>query len=737
LSGPIHLLIILRRKITVPRPHDNLRGVVNSGRRLDGSHRPKSGARKGRMRHLRSLDACVLLLSAVALILVGPLRSSFATFPVIPFVSTLLLFMVPGLVTSRWLLGEHISAAVLVPVSFVLSAGIFAFCGVPVLMAHGSLELYLWIAGGILAASLVATAFGGFRRKPPTENDTPAGLSSSWLWIPFLFVSVVLASVSRTKEPLPYNDIWVYLAWVREFLATDKLAFHEPYFGNTLGASRAQINGWLLEQAALSRVSGIDAVELVLRYLTPTLVIMSLLAFYALARILLKSKVAALLAGCLYVLALLVRLTPRENLLGRVAEDKFTAGFLFLPVALAFAVLFLESRNLRYLMAFAFLCWAVVAVHPVGLAIIGLSAAGFGLLHLAVNWRENDAWIRTASLGAALLSVLLVPALYVLATGDSLAAVLQSADINASDPDVLANMVFVSPLYESRLLELGEDHYMVHPSRLLEPAILVTFSIGLPFLVLRLKRSLAAQLLLGMMLVPAAVCFVPPVATFLGNHVVLPGQMWRLAWPIPLAALLTLGWMIWEAARRAELRLNRLGLRRGITRLLPVAVVIAVMVAGTPVSLDEAKAVYRAGIGTQNSGRCFDPIFHWMRENIREVRVVLAPDMENTCIPAYSANANVVSLRGGLVFWVLPALQRRAPGQIDVPEGALDVQRFFSGSTLAEKVSILRRYEVDYVMLPADSPLDGSLDRQPGFTAIDTPSERYSLYAVDRNELGG
>ena len=89
------------------------------------------------------------------------------------------------------------------------------------------------------------------------------------------------------------------------------------------------------------------------------------------------------------------------------------------------------------------------------------------------------------------------------------------------------------------------------------------------------------------------------------------------------------------------------------------------------------------------------------------------------------------------MFWVLPALQRRAPGQIDVPDGALDVQRFFSGSTLADKVSILRRYEVDYLMLPADSPLDGSLDRQPGFTAIDTPSERYSLYAVDRNELGG
>jgi uncharacterized membrane protein len=240
-----------------------------------------------------------------------------------------------------------------------------------------------------------------------------------------------------------------------------------------------------------------------------------------------------------------------------------------------------------------------------------------------------------------------------------------------------------------------------------------------------------------MMLVPAAVCFVPPVATFLGNHVVLPGQMWRLAWSIPLAAFLTIGWMAWEATRRAELRLNRLGVTRGVTRFLPVAVVITIMAAATPVSLDEVKAVYHAVKGPQSSGRCFDPIFHWMQDNIKETSVVLAPDMENTCIPAYSATANVVSLRGGLILWVLPALERRAPGQVDAPQDALDVWKFFSRSTLAEKVRILRRYEVDYAMLPADSPLNRSLKRQPGFTAIDTPGEKYRLYAVDRSKLGG
>jgi hypothetical protein len=66
---------------------------------------------------------------------------------------------------------------------------------------------------------------------------------------------------------------------VRESLDAGNGAFREPYFGGHAGDSRAQINGWLFEQAALSRVSGIDPVDLVLGYLT------SLLAFSALARV--------------------------------------------------------------------------------------------------------------------------------------------------------------------------------------------------------------------------------------------------------------------------------------------------------------------------------------------------------------------------------------------------------------------------------------------------------------------
>ena len=153
-----------------------------------------------------------------------------------------------------------------------------------------------------------------------------------------------------------------------------------------------------------------------------------------------------------------------------------------------------------------------------------------------------------------------------------------------------------------------------------------------------------------------------------------------------------------------------------------------------------AKDVTRPGTGARNEGFGFmrDPIFYWIQDNITQPSVVVAPDAVSACIPAFSAKANVISLRGDMILNDLPALERLAPGRVDVPQGALDVERFFSSSTLGdEKLAILQRYEVDYVMLRANFLLNEQIRSQPGFTAIDTPGNKYNLYAVDRRRLGG
>jgi hypothetical protein len=642
----------------------------------------------------------------------------------------------PGALLVRWFARDLFPGPALLPAALALGVGLYGLVGVPALLLHLSLDLYLAVSGALLALFLIAAAVLAPRPEPGgsrERDETTPG--SRWLWAPFVLLGGVLVFLTGVEAPWVDGDTWNYLAWVRDHLEADRLGVYEPYFGNEAGASRALINGFLLEQAALSRLSGIDPVTLALRFLSPTLAAASLLAFYALGRRLFGAG-PALLAGCLYALFLLWHLDGAPPLfgrefLGRGIQDKGVARFLFLPVALCFAAGWLEERRLRYLLAFAFLCWAVVGVHPAGLAIIGLSVAGFGLLHVLANPRRPAAWAGATVLGAALLSILVVPASYVLLTGRALSSALYSADIGVTDPVVLANQVFVREEWMN-IFVLGDGSYIMHPSLALEPAIAAAYLLGVPFLLWQM-RGIPAQLLLGMLIAATVASYVPPVATFLGNEVVGPGQLHRLSWPIPLAAFLTLGWMLWAAVRWVA---GKFGLSARTTPIVALGLVLALAAATAPRAVPEIAGIYHYKEDlTGGPGARLDPAFRWMERNITEPSVVLAPDSENIVVPAYAAEATVVSFRGAPVLDNLEELERVSGEEIEVPQGARDVRAFYGGTSPEEQRGILRRHSVDYVLVPAGSALARDLERTLGLARLEVASERYALFAVDRAEL--
>ncbi|HEX2729778.1 MAG TPA: DUF6077 domain-containing protein, partial [Rubrobacteraceae bacterium] len=327
-------------------------------------------------RVLRASDSRMVALAIGAALLLMLLRDVSVAAPV-RFLCTMLLFMVPGVMVSRWFLREWSAGAAVVPVAFAISAGMFGILGVPMLMLNTSLNLYLIscavIVGVFLVAGIARTLAGA--SSEAEKGDVQADDSAGLLWGPFALLAAALTCVSWTKIPNLYDDMWVYLSYVRAFMGDEPLARYEPYFGELTGLARLKINGWMLEQAALARVSGLDPVVMVIKYLNPALVVVALLAFYSLARTLFKNNTAAVLAGCLYALYFLVQLSESVLPAGsefavRLAEDKYAARFLFLPLALVAAVLFLRSRRRRYLAAFGFLCWSVVTVHPVGIAVV-------------------------------------------------------------------------------------------------------------------------------------------------------------------------------------------------------------------------------------------------------------------------------------------------------------------------------------------------------------------------------
>src|SRR5215203_3426208 len=419
---------------------------------------------------LRWCETGVVLVVVAACAVVGPLRGVFATAPVLLLVATAVLFSTPGVLIVRWFCRDYFSGAALAPAAFVTSVGLFALLAVPMLILQTSLEAYLWSCGLMIAVCWLAALVMTFRpeQEDPGRDGVEPSDRGGLLWVPFAALIAALAYIARITSPSYYGDIWIYLSWVREYLGGDRLASVEPFFGSEVGLSRARINGWLLEQAAVSRVSGVDPVDLVFSYLNPALVVVAFLVFYALARILFESEKAALLSGCLYALFFLVhlsqsRITWGGELVQRLPEDKLVAKFLFLPLALAFAYAFLQGGTKRYFLGFSFLCCAVMAVHPIGLAIIGISMAGCALMHLAANPRSRAAWARISAMGITGVAIIAVPAILISSLTD-----------------------------ESLSNALADASYMMHPSLLLDPVIATAFLIGLPFLLWRLKRSLAA-----------------------------------------------------------------------------------------------------------------------------------------------------------------------------------------------------------------------------------------------------
>lgn len=686
-------------------------------REWSATHKER-GERKG---SFEPYYALLLVLAAVALVLLALSRGLglFAASPV-TFVAALVLFAVPGAVLAGLFAGKRDDCLRLpasVPAAFSLSVGLFGLLALPFLVLRWSLGAYLLVCGGVLVLSLLGAAIltlRGALASGTGSERTPDGLRTVWILRVFLAtMAAVLGATAVHVFHHPDGDMWAYLGFVQEFSDAD-----QPWSAG----GRYALNGWLFEQAALTRLAGLEPVSLVQDHLAPVMVVAALLAIYWLARILFESRTAALVVACVTAILCLVQTAGVENMMGgdlvdHATEDKYVTRFAFLPIALGIATLYARTRAWRYLFLFTFVCWSVVTVHPMGLLLVGVSVSGFSLVHLAFNLRDRQAWWVAGALGTAMASIGLPPALYLLATGNPYLFRMQGVD---------PRMTFLLDWAQNgeRLMVLGDGWYIMHPSFLLNPVILTALVLGVPFLIWRARKDVVAQLLLGMMLFVTFLLYFPPVSTLISAFTD-PWSLWRLAWPIELAALLTLGWLAWEAVTFAGSRLVPAcaGAVAGFLPLLLIGVLMALAVPSTVAGV-------RSAIGEeetpQQDSSCTDPAFSWVGERAEAPgTTVLAPDKENSCVPAYSTRLDYVSFRGN----------QYGEGP-DVPRNIADVRKFFESPTLdGEMREILDRYGVEFVLLPANSPLNAQLRHAPGFRPLDNPGERYRIYRVDREKL--
>ena len=701
-------------------------------RKKTAPNRDRPGRRIPWLSRLWAPETAVLLASIVALVVVSlPGDAGIVKVPLPMYAATLALFFTPGLSVCYLLFVDGPSGLSRAPVAFVVSAGIFGLPGVLALLLHRTLGEYLFFCGAVLAGSFVALVLSIVRRRESTDPRGPFS-EGFLLWAPFVGLAGVLAFVSANKAHSPNQDTWLYLAYARDLLERSPLGLYLPYSeGEVTGFSRLALNGWLLEQAALARVSGVDLVALVLDYLSPTLIVVSLLAFHGLAITLFQSRPAALLAGSLYALFLLVNLDASPTSLGgefvaRITEDKFVARFVFLPVALGTAVMFLRGRGLRYLPLFFFVCLSSGAVHPLGPIFVGISVAGLCLLH-PIILRQRSAWARAGGLVGALLGVMLPPAAYLLLTTG--AVIPRGPDVGRDD------LRLISAEAQDHLLLLGDGSYIMHPSLILDPFVVAAYLLGVPYLLLWRRKDPAAQLLLGVLFVVPLLVYVPPLATMVGDFIG-PWHLWRLSWPLPLAALLSLGWAASGLLGYAGDLLNRSAVLGRISPLLPLVLLALVIWWTAPTVFDAARSAENSGKLSQDETDCRDPAFQQMRETMDDPGAVLAPGKENGCVPAYLARATIVSYRSqGLLDGqdTQEEEQQASTAESDQPpQGAADMDRFFKSETLdGEMISILGRYGTDHVLVRTGSSLDLQLGHLPGLEDAGVPEGRYKAYGLD------
>jgi len=664
----------------------------------------------------------LLLLVVVCSLILGPLKSFTAGGPLAAIAASVLL-MLPGLVLAGLLFRRQDSASrdvlARVPLSFALSTGVFGVLALPPLLLKWNLDTYLLMCGGVLALSLAGAVFLMLRGPEPSEERGEAGSNERWLWLPLAVLTAVLGFASVGIHQGARSDFWAYTMYAQRFFGLDPL---NSFFIGSF--SRSSVMGWSLEQAAFSWASGVTPVVLLTTYLAPVLVVMSILAMYGLALTIFQNRGAALIAGCIVALFFLFHLDSSlqslgTQFVGRITEDKFVVRFIFLPVALSLAALFLRERKLRHLFLFTFICWSVVSIHPIGLVLIGISVTGFGLAHATVNWRSPAAWKSLLALGAGMSSIVLPPLLYLLATDSNPLSILDKTSS-------ISEKLLLSSQRNERLFLLGDGSYIMHPSLVLDPPILVAYLLGIPFLAWKAKRSLAAQLLLGTLLFTTALVYIPPLATLAGD-IVGPWTIWRLAWPIPLAAILTLGWMCWDLLSLLRSRLAERAPDSKMVAALPVLFVCALIAVFAPSVSANVRSADERGEIAQDKSYCLDPIFPWMNENVTNPTVILAPDAETSCFAGHMAEASYVSYRGAV-------LADGAPSEINKP--ARDVENFFGAETFdGEMLATLERYAVDYVLIPAGSPLNRQLEQLPFFASLDTPGHRYRLYEVRKDKL--
>lgn len=663
-------------------------------------------------------------------------------------VTVLLLFGLPGfLIIAIFLPGTKLTVVEKLPTAFTLGIGLLSLPATFFLILKLSLTPLIYLS---LLINLSLIGWYVFRARPDHNArkttwssfliSSKMPLSTLILYLLFLlFIGLMLTFFITTPVLSAHSDRWTYLAYIRKYLSTATLDATNTLY--PLSDARMAFSGWLVLQALISRVAGVDPVDAHSLLLPPFWALLSILSFYTFAKVLFKNEVVALFAAAIKMIFWATTLIPHGSIVKeegfslfmRINEDKTMVWLLLLPVTLA---LFIHQYRLGHFKGIVPLILAAIATaltHPLGLIWLGLAVGSFVALNilLALITKVGEpASVKTVGPEppASLLAwrynlknkplLIIIPILLVMVGLIPLLArqTLQAVGISGLAAPLTETTYNYQRLAEHHLYVFDLDTYMAAPSLISHPLTILALLLT-PFLLFKLREQMAARFLFSTMVFPLLLIYNPWTTPLLGS-IITPWMLWRIPRVLPVA--LVIGFVLYDLAEKLPPLLPLSQRWKQVSTLTPTLLVVILMGLVALFYGDIKQGViYTQGQQRHETLRSDErAMLEQLAAIIPANSIILADPTVSKHIPAFIAGGKTLTFRD----WT-------------VDKTALEQTEQFYRVQVVNSfiIDTLNHYKVDYVIFENGSPLAMQLKYLPAMFSPIFQDKTYLVFARQPN----
>lgn len=655
-------------------------------------------------------------------------RTFAESFPLLSVGLSWVWFFLPGLLLSLTLVhSSHWWERI--PIAFVLTIGVATPLTVAAILLRLSMDIYISLhAGSLLVFAVLAFVVNWVKKPPGIPTSTPLeparikpDRAATFLLITLIILVVVLAFLAL-EWPISGDDT-TGLPLFADVLNLNKITGTEPFHGSSEPVTpRNELIVATYLEILTNKIAGTPPQEFLVNS-RPFFVILAMLSLAALLFEFLKDKRQSLFLLNLWNIYLLATLQVDKtgsDFITRIFQDKFLGWFTIVPIALVFMKWFMLKRDWFTLAGFSIVTLGASLVHPITLIQEMILIGSFGLFHIAIT-RSKVQFSNLVIVALVLLLCTLIPFVQYLRYTSYMPVDL----IGLGDAVEFGRLSSAINRYRLWLLE-GED-FILHPAIILQPVILAAY-LMLPVILLKMRRNYLVQLTAGTLILLPILLYIPFLAKLVGK-VVTPYLLWRLAWPLPLFAVLAIGIVIWQILLKADEWVSRKGYPSTKTGFIYPSLILLTFLFAVP-SIRSGVSDYnqrRKDVKTSVCVRASDALTYLSAITHDQPANVLASHNVNICIPGFAYNANVLEYRG------YGTVNRLSSDEVEESVRRVDETLYFGNAKLLDErlMETLNRYEIGYILIERDKlELDLQFRHLPDYFQAVYADADFRLYSV-------